>query len=228
MRKRMVAGERFGRLTTVSAFDRTPSGKIRWLCQCVCGGETVAAVSGLRSGDVTSCGCYQKEVLTRPRRHGEAARSGKSAQYLIYRGMIRRCYNKANKSYHRYGGRGIAVCERWLNSFTDFLEDVGRRPSPAHSLDRYPDPDGNYEPGNCRWATQVEQQNNRTNNRIVIRNGQRMTLTQLAEMAVVDAPTLAYRLDRGWDIEDAISLSPSPLSRQRRASTPIDKWKGWQ
>lgn len=89
--------------------------------------------------------------------------------------MKSRCYYEQDKSYHRYGGRGIEVCERWRKSFAAFLEDMGRKPSRCHTLDRLR-VDGNYEPGNCRWATQIEQQNNRRSNRVIEIDGGRLTI----------------------------------------------------
>ncbi len=218
----MKAGEHFGRLTTRSPSGETRGGRAQWLCACSCGGTKVVSASDLRTGNTVSCGCYQREVMTRDRKHGYARRSGKTPEYLIYRGIIKRCDNSNEKCYARYGGRGINVCDRWRSDFVNFLVDMGPRPSTRHSIDRK-DTNGNYEPGNCRWATMREQQNNRANNRLIIYQGKALTLSQLAELAVVKMPTLAKRLDRGWSVEDAIALPASPISPQRTASRQIER-----
>jgi hypothetical protein len=119
--------------------------------------------------------------------------------------MKYRCTNPRGRQYPDYGGRGIKVCERWLHSFEAFLEDMGRRPSPKHTLDRYPDNDGNYEPGNCRWATPKEQQRNRRCNRIIEFAGQRLPLSAWGERLGLPPETIAARLDRGCSVERALT-----------------------
>jgi hypothetical protein len=213
----MAAGERFGRLITVSRSENASSGKPRWLCACDCGNSKVVSASDLRTGNTISCGCALREYVTSDRKHGEGRRSGKSPEYSIYIGMIKRCDDHDDA---RYGARGIDVCAHWRSSFSNFLADMGRRPSPSHSIDRI-DANGNYEPNNCRWATEYDQQNNRTNNRLITHEGKTLTLSQLAQISVVDSSTLGKRLDRGWSVADAISLPASPLSPQRTATRPL-------
>jgi hypothetical protein len=116
--------------------------------------------------------------------------------------MIARCTNKDHPAYDRYGGRGIAVCDRWLNSFEAFLSDMGEPPI-GHSIDRI-DNDGDYEPGNCRWATDIEQNNNASKNRVVSWNGAPMTLAQLSKATGVSYVTLRWRLDAGWSVAAAV------------------------
>lgn len=134
-------------------------------------------------------------------RYGTA--NTETREYRAWINMRSRCKTPSANGYHRYGGRGITVCERWDNSFEAFIEDMGPRPSPKHSVDRI-DVNGNYEPGNCRWATKQEQARNLTNNRIVTINGRRMTLAEAVEGAAVIYNTVLYRLRRGWKIEDAL------------------------
>lgn len=116
--------------------------------------------------------------------------------------MVARCNNPRSTSYHRYGAQGVVVCERWL-SFEKFLADVGPRPSLRHSLDRYPDFRGNYEPGNVRWATPVEQANNRQGNRLVVYRGKSLTLAEALRLAGsrVGYSTALQRLNKGWSAE---------------------------
>jgi|SRR3990167_1857545 len=151
-------GQRHGRLLVVAFIGRRGE-KAYWLCRCDCGSTKEVQGGNLASGDVSSCGCYRKSL--RPRlKHGEGVVGKQSAEYRTWIRMIVRCYNKKGNRWHRYGGRGIRVCHRWRHDFEAFLTDMGRRPSPQHSLDRYPDPDGDYRPDNCRWATSSEQRRN--------------------------------------------------------------------
>lgn len=117
--------------------------------------------------------------------------------------LWQRCRNVDAVSFPDYGGRGITVCDRWLD-FVNFLADMGPRPSPKHSIDRFPDNDGNYEPGNCRWATIKEQMNNKRNNHREVHNGVTKTLAEWENCAGISANTLSMRLSRGWSIGRAI------------------------
>lgn len=119
--------------------------------------------------------------------------------------MKTRCYNPRNKRYDRYGGRGIIVCERWLNSFENFLADMGRRPSPVHSLDRK-DNDGNYEPGNCRWATAREQANNSSHVRWLAHGGVTLSLTGWAHHLGIGRTALEQRLRKGVPLAIALTV----------------------
>lgn len=123
-----------------------------------------------------------------------------------------RCYNKNNPKYPSYGGRGIAVCERWRNSFSAFLEDMGKAPTTQHSIDRHPNNNGNYEPGNCRWATPIEQSNNRRKRKMGYKratfievNGEKIRLDLLPRLPGLKVSAIRTRLLRGWDLNDALN-----------------------
>lgn len=164
-----MAGQSFGRWRVLS-FIEARQGKAWWLCRCNCGTERAVCGETLRNGNSLSCGCLQKERAAEacrkfPRKrceslkHGEARCGKKTREYRIWKGLRNRCNNHNNKNYIDYGGRGITACERW-DDYANFLADMGRCPSPAHSIDRI-DNERGYEPGNCRWATKSEQSQNR-------------------------------------------------------------------
>jgi hypothetical protein len=149
-------GEKFGKLTILKEIEKyiSPKGHPQriFLCECECGNIKQIALGHLRKGITQSCGCFHKELL---KKHGYSYDS----IYKIWSDMKRRCLNSNCKAYKNYGGRGIKVCDRWLESFNNFLEDMGERPE-GLSIDRINN-DGNYEPSNCKWATNKEQINNR-------------------------------------------------------------------
>ena len=155
-----LSGQTFGRLQVLQrAKNHGPH--TYWHCICECGEQTTVYAGSLRRGLTKSCGCLHREIATQlATQHGEA--TGKhSTEYRSWQNMIKRCTQKTNIGWEDYGGRGISICERWRHSFPNFLADMGRKPSVKHSLDRFPNPNGNYEPSNCRWATPKEQANNR-------------------------------------------------------------------
>jgi len=117
--------------------------------------------------------------------------------------MKQRCFNPSFKNYHRWGGRGITICDRWIDSFENFYADLGDKPSKSHSLDRA-DNDGNYTPENCRWATREEQDNNRSDSRLITYKGETMTATQWGKRLDVNPRMLTERLSRGWSIEKTL------------------------
>lgn len=158
-----------------------------WLCRCDCGTEKVIKGSRIRAKTVKSCGC-----VIRGRRQGSYTHW---PEFLVWQRMLHRCSDPKNPSWQRYGGRGIAVCERWKEKFLDFFADMGSRPSPAHSLDRINN-EGNYEPGNCRWALPKEQSRNTRTNRIVEAFGLRMTMVEWSEHVGMNRRTLQARLNR--------------------------------
>lgn len=130
----------------------------------------------------------------------------KTPEYWVYRKMLARCYNKKQHGYNRYGGRGIKVCDRWLSSVTYFIEDMGKRPSSKHELDRI-DNNGNYEPSNCRWATKIQQMNNTSYNKHLTYNGERLTLAEWARKLNVSYTVLQSRIKRGWSTKRALTTT---------------------
>jgi hypothetical protein len=148
-------------------------GKSLWRCVCDCGNECVVRSPHLRSGKQVSCGCLRTEkAVARLTKHGQSRANKITRQYQCWSNMRERCNNPNNVRYERYGGRGISVCERWQNSFENFVADMGEMPAKL-TLDRI-DPNGNYEPANCRWASYKEQSRNKTNNVVVHLDGAQM------------------------------------------------------
>lgn len=156
-----LVGRFFGRLLVLySAPPKGVNRSLRWVCRCTCGSLHEASSLTLRRGSVQSCGCAKGELISaRTTQHGETRGRELSPEFRSWTSMRARCRDPNAINYHRYGGRGITVCDRW-HSFSAFLEDMGRKPTPAHTIDRVNN-DGNYEPGNCRWATAKEQIANR-------------------------------------------------------------------
>jgi len=137
-------------------------------------------------------------------RHGHFVGGKMSPEYAAWSGIWSRCTNPNKSDYKNYGGRGISVSDRW-KSFEQFLVDVGERPSPQHSLDRYPDNDGNYEPGNVRWATRDQQARNKRTNRVVEFRGQEMVLMDAVKLAGVNYATARQRIEAGWSVDRALT-----------------------
>src|SRR5438067_729952 len=138
--------------------------------------------------------------------------------YSSWCGMIQRCHNPDNPDYYLYGGKGVRVCNRWRWSFMDFLADMGLRPSPRHSLDRYPDRDGNYEPNNCRWATDKEQANNRRHTIFLEHDGKRLTIEEWSEVTGVCYFTIISRIKKqGWSVSRALTTFPRSCGVRSRS-----------
>lgn len=146
-----------------------------------------------------------------PTRHGEAIAGNPSLEYVTWTAIKRRCLNPRASDYPNYGGRGITICDAWRDSFEAFLANVGRRPSSQHSIDRI-DNNGNYEPGNVRWATRREQANNMRTNRRLTFDGVTRTATEWARIVGMEPYLVHRRLSDGWSIERALN---APVRRRR-------------
>ncbi len=172
---------------------------VQWRCRCACGKEHVVDAAKLKNGHTKSCGCHQIRIRFK---HGHATRHAATSEYGTWESMIQRCNNPRSRAYKKYGANGITVCARWLK-FEYFLEDMGLKPSPKHTLDRYPNRRGNYEPSNCRWATYAEQNRNKQTNKVYTFQGETLCITDWASRLKVHPAVLRYRLLH-WPIERAL------------------------
>lgn len=197
-----LIGRRFGRLVAIGAAAPVPRGRkmaARWRCVCDCGEVKDVRGEDLRSGNSTSCGCGQREkARSRLLSHGQS----NTQVYKVWAQMKQRCTNPNDDKFDLYGGRGIKVCQRWADSFEAFRDDMGPRPR-GFSIDRI-DGDGNYEPGNCRWATAKVQGENTTRTIWVEHGGQAMTAKAFADLLGVDPKRLYKAMSqRGLDAHTA-------------------------
>lgn len=203
---RVRPGDVYHRLTVVDVLGS------RTTVQCTCG--TLKMVATHNVPKIKSCGCYRREWV-RTRVQPALIHGGHGTpEYAVWSGAKNRCHCTSNKDFAKYGGRGIQMCERWRSSFENFLADMGRRPSPGHSLDRV-DVDGHYAPGNCRWATRSEQQRNKRSNVCITAQGVTRALAEWAEILGVPHETLRQRVLRGWPPEDVVGV---PVQRRRKAT----------
>jgi len=216
-----LTGLTFGRLTVAGYLGRIGANNT-WDCVCICGARSAVNGQNLKSGHTTSCGCFHKERTSQStRKHG----ASKSIEYRIWSGMKRRCSNKNEPKFNRYGERGITVCDRWLNSFEAFFSDMGPRPTDKHSIDRI-DNNGNYEPGNCRWATDKEQANNTSANILLTINGMTKPLSVWADENGLNRSVIVARVATG-DIGDDL-IRPSGLRTKKITFNGVtDTYLGW-
>ena len=197
-----LVGRRFGKLVVVNRAVRERGRRPYWSCLCDCGNLHDVRGNTLVSGGVKSCGCLPAERLTA---HGHTVNGKSTPIFNAWSNMFSRCYNPKHEHYRSYGGRGIAVCSRWHESFENFLADMGPSWSQGLTLDRYPNNDGNYEPSNCRWATQAEQSRNRRTTVLLTFNGKTQTLTEWAAELGLTRQALGYRLRNGWPLERVLT-----------------------
>lgn len=203
-----LTGQRFSRLVVVAFTGRTPDGKHSlWLCRCDCDTELTTRANSLKTGNTKSCGCLQREVASAYNRtHGQTG----TPLHTCWINMLRRTSNPNCPSYPHYGGRGITVCPEWRESFEAFAADMGASFREGLTLDRI-HVNGNYEPGNCRWATSIEQARNKRNNYVVTWRGQSLVLAEWAELLGLKYDTLRMRLRQyGWPVDRAMTTGVDP------------------
>lgn len=202
---KFVSEDRFNRMVLTEKAPKGNSGHPQWCYICDCGNQGIVAQRSLSDPKhpQQSCGCFQREqFIERQTKHGGYG----TPEYTSWNSMKDRCRNSNNKKFCSYGGRGITVCKRWMDSFENFLGDIGNKPSPAHSIDRI-DVNGNYEPVNCRWATKKEQSRNRRNNRYEVFRGESRLLVELCEEVNIKYDLVLRRIDAlNWTLENALTV----------------------
>lgn len=198
-----ITGQRFGRLTVTGFAGHNRHRQTRWSALCECGGETVVTRLALTTRCTQSCGCLKADTTrARSTKHGRAPRENREPEYAVWLTMKARCMRRTAAGFASYGARGISVCERWL-SYENFISDMGKRPSDAHTLERR-DNDLGYGPDNCEWATRAVQANNKRSSRHIEHNGKTLTYSEWSCLSGVPQATIRWRHLHGWSAQDAI------------------------
>lgn len=192
-----MIGKKFGRLTVLEETNkRGVSGSIYYLCRCDCGNYRIVNGTGMRNGSSSSCGCYNKEIITKK------DKIYNTNLYGVLNSMKQRCSNPKDKAYKNYGGRGIKVCDEWKNNSRTFFDWALKNGYVKGKwIDRINN-DGNYEPNNCRWVYPSEQQNNKRTNHYLEINGIKKSLSQWAKEKNINRATLERRIELGWNTND--------------------------
>lgn len=210
---RNLLGMAFGRWKVIAAADRNPKyiNQPVWRVVCTCGNERSVLANALLSGKSLSCGCYMKDMLAaRGVKHGLA----RTTEYQVWAAMRHRCLNPKSKAYPNYGGRGITICDRWLD-VGNFVADMGPKPSPDHSIDRI-DNDGPYCKENCRWATTKVQNDNRSISRSVTYKGVTKSVYDWSLETGIKYTTIIRRLDDWmWSVERTLTQTPKSTKEAR-------------
>ncbi len=191
-----IINSTFGFLTVVRRAPNHKSGAAFWVCKCECGNVAERRSADLTNGRSTSCGCKKGGKITAKKiRHGHAIAGKYTPEYRTWAGMKYRCYNKKSKSYPDYGGRGITVCDRWIESFENFLSDMGLKPSRKYTIERV-DNNDSYCPSNCRWIIKEKQARNRRSSLYYKYDGETLTMAEWAERKGINYQTLMSRYYR--------------------------------
>lgn len=201
-----ITGHTYGKLTVIKRAGKNRFGQYLWECSCECGNNAVVPLVSMRTGKTKSCGCLKGTNAS----HGHSRKGKITVEYSTWTNLRKRCFNRADKKFADYGGRGITVCDRWANSFEAFFADMGERPSPAHSIDRI-DNDGPYSPDNCRWATRAQQASNKRvpKNTVYITLGAvTKTIPEWSDITGLSQPLIRSRLKRGWAVERILTQKP--------------------
>lgn len=209
-------GQKFSRLT-VSKQTKSIGRKKRFDCACECGKIVTVDMYSLLNGSTQSCGCLGIERRGKANSlrstHGESHKN-KSPEYRTWLHIKYRCYNRKSNRFKIYGGRGIKVCKKWINSYESFLKDVGRRPSNNHSIERI-NVNGNYEPSNVKWATKKEQARNTRNTRWMSVGGIDKTFMEWCEIYKINPGTVNERIKRGWTLDENL-FKPSDVKYRNK------------
>lgn len=214
-RKINLIGQQFDRLTVIKCAGKNRSGNYQWLCQCKCDKKVVISSYSLRIGKTRSCGCYRTDLLlqrTAKRKIPGITENGKQTKiYCIYDSMKQRCYNPNHHAYKNYGGRGIKVCDRWLEpngqGFINFVKDMGERP-PGTSIDRI-DNNGDYCKENCRWVTRKQQMRNTRYNKLLTIDGITRCLIKWCEIYKLPYKKVYDRIYKlNWTPKEALEIIP--------------------
>jgi hypothetical protein len=210
---RNLVDQCFGRLTVLArAPGNTRHNRARWVCSCSCGKQVIVSGNQLQRGITRSCGCLRREEASRRwKTHGHTQNRSYTGTYLSYQAAKSRCKNSNNVNFAHYGGRGIKFL---FEDFEQFLAVMGERPE-GKTLERI-DNDGHYEPNNCRWATQLQQCNNKRSNRRITAFGRTRTIALWSRETGINPNIIGERLNAGWSPEKALT---HPI--RRRPSTPL-------
>ena len=211
-----LTGNTYGRWTVLS-YAGTRIKESIWLCRCACGKEKIVRYQGLVKGTSTSCGCYRNEYHAKRRERPPGhERTVNNLLHRIYMSMKTRCYNEKNPNYARYGAKGVRICQRWLDSFDAFVDDMGM-PSEGHSIDRI-DPHGDYSPENCRWADRFTQSQNQRRTKYHQWKGESLCLTEICRRENVDYFQVYLALDGRKSIEEAVQSATKPFKERAKGS----------
>lgn len=209
-----ITGNKYNRLTAIKfSHKEGHQNRAKWLFKCECGNKKIIDKGKVTGGYTRSCGCLleeeRKRFTERSTTHGLSGGRKRTSEYMVWLSMRKRCLKPNDAGYKDYGGRGIKVCKRWLDSFPNFLEDMGDKPTKEHSIDRI-DNDGNYEPSNCRWATRLQQGRNKRGVRLITIDGKTKCLAEWVEFLGLDQDEVNRDLyERKLDIKQALYLSKS-------------------
>ena len=202
-------GCRYGKLVVLNTFlfkEKSGQNSLRAICLCDCGKKKTVRVFSIKNGNTTSCGCFRFKLARNPRK----ARSPHEAKELlkaIWYSMKHRCSKPNSPRFHYYGGRGIQVCQRWQDSFEDFVEDMGPKPK-GYSIDRI-DNDKGYSPENCKWSSSAEQQRNKRNNQFITYKGETLCHKDWSIKLGGNIALVGSRIKRGWSVERAVTTRPT-------------------
>ena len=206
---RDLTGQRFGRLTVIERSENHGK-RVMWRCLCDCGNELITRGDALTEGKTQGCGCYNRE---RSSEHHTKHGGSKTRLYREWLKVKTRCFNPKYSRYSDYGGRGICVCKEWSDSFEAFRDwAIANGYHDSLTIDRV-NVNGNYEPSNCRWITNQEQQNNRRDNHYITYNGETHTITEWARIYGLSENGLVHRFIHGWDIERAFT---TPMQKKTK------------